>query len=168
MHLVADEKKWFKEIFDEHHDYIRNYLYYLSGDPDLSDDLVQDTFLKLWEIREKVKKESVLPFLFTIARHLYFKSHRRKAVHLKFSSNWEESAKEVSADYILEMKEFDNKLQQALSLLPEKTRTAFLLSRIDEMSYSEIADSFGLGIKAIEKHISKAKKILREQIGHNI
>lgn len=168
MHLVADERNWFKEIFDEHHDYIRNYLYYLSGDPDLSDDLVQDTFLKLWEIREKVKRESVLPFLFTIARHLYFKVHRRKALYLKFSSTLEEPDRQVSAEYMLEMKEFDNKLQQALSLLPEKTRTAFLLSRMDEMSNTEIATSFGLGIKAIEKHITKARKFLREQTGHNI
>lgn len=168
MHLLEDEKKWFKEIFDEHHDYIRNYLYYLSGDANLADDLVQDAFLKLWEIRQKVKKESVLPFLFTIARHLYFKNHRRKAIFLKFSSQWEEPAKEVSGEYMLEMKEFDTKLQNALSNLPEKTRTAFLLSRMDEMSYTEIAKSFGLSVKAIEKHISKAKKILREQIGHNI
>jgi RNA polymerase sigma-70 factor (ECF subfamily) len=168
MHLVEDEKKWFKEIFDEHHNYIRNYLYYLSGDAALSDDLVQDTFLKLWEIREKVKKESVLPFLFTIARHLYFKNHRRKAVHLKFYSNWEEPTKEVSAEFMLEMKEFDHKLQRAISNLPEKTRTAFLMSRMEDKSYAQIADSFGLSIKAIEKHISKAKKILREQLGHNI
>jgi RNA polymerase sigma-70 factor (ECF subfamily) len=168
MHLVEDEKKWFKMIFDEHHNYIRNYLYYLSGDADLSDDLVQDAFLKLWEIRQKVKKESVLPLLFTIARHLYFKSHRRKAVHLKFSTSYEEPPKEVSAEYMMEMKEFDKRLQDALSHLPEKTRTAFMLSRMDEMSYAEIAISFGLSVKAIEKHISKAKKILREQIGHNI
>jgi len=168
MHLVEDEKKLFKEIFDEHHNYIRNYLYYLSGDSGLSDDLVQDTFLKLWEVRAKVKRESALSLLFTIARHLYFKNHRRKAVHLKFFSNWEEPPKEVSAEFMLEMKEFDSKLQRALSELPEKTRTAFLLSRIDDKSYAEIADSFGLSIKAIEKHISKAKKLLREQIGHNI
>jgi RNA polymerase sigma-70 factor (ECF subfamily) len=168
MYLVQDEKKWFKEIFDEHHTYIRNYLYYLSGDADLSDDLVQDVFLKVWEKRENVKKESVLPFLFTIARHLYFKNHRRKAIHLKFFSSWEEPAKEVSAEFVLEMKEFDQKLQVAISKLPEKTRTAFLLSRMDDMSYAEIANGFGLSVKAIEKHISKAKKILREEIGHNI
>lgn len=168
MYLVQDEKKWFKEIFDEHHDYIRNYLYYLSGDADLSDDLVQDVFLKIWEKRESVKKESILPFLFTIARHLYFKNHRRKAINLKFFSSWEEPANEVSAEYMMELKEFDQRLQVAISQLPEKTRTAFLLSRMDDMSYADIAKSFGLSIKAIEKHISKAKKFLRDQIGHNI
>lgn len=168
MQLVQDEKKWFKEVFDEHHKYIRNYLYYLSGDSDLSDDLVQDVFLKVWEKRENVKKESVLPFLFTIARHLYFKNHRRKAIFLKFFSSWEEPAKEVSAEYVLELKEFDERLQVAISQLPEKTRTAFLLSRMDDMSYTEIAKSFGLSVKAVEKHISKAKKILREQLGHNL
>lgn len=168
MHLVQDEKKWFKAIFDEHHDYIRNYLYYLSGDAELSDDLVQDVFLTIWEKRESVKRESILPFLFTIARHLYFKSHRRKAIHLKFFSNWEEPAKEVSADFSMELKEFDQRLQSAISNLPEKTRTAFLLSRMDDLSYAEIAQRFGLSVKAIEKHISKAKKILREKLGHNL
>jgi RNA polymerase sigma-70 factor (ECF subfamily) len=168
MQLVQDEKTWFKEIFDEHHKYIRNYLYYLSGDTDLSDDLVQDVFLKVWEKRETVKKESVLPFLFTIARHLYFKNHRRKSIYLKFFSSWEEPAKEVSGEYMMELKEFDKWLQIAIAQLPEKTRTAFLLSRMDEMSYIEIANSFGLSVKAIEKHISKAKKILREQLGHNL
>ncbi len=168
MHLVQDEKKWFKDIFDEHHDYIRNYLYYLSGDADLSDDLVQDVFLKVWEKRESVKRESVLPFLFTIARHLYFKNHRRKSIHLRFLEMWEEQTRDVSAEYVLELKEFDQRLQVAISNLPEKTRTVFLLSRIDEMSYADIANSFGLSIKAIEKHITKAKKILKEQIGHNV
>ena len=168
MYLVQDEKKWFKEIFDEHHDYIRNYLYYLSGDMDLSDDLVQDVFLVIWEKRESVKKESILPFLFTIARHLYFKNHRRKAIHLKFFSSWEEPSKDVSPEYVMELKEFDQHLQAVISQLPEKTRTAFLLSRMEDKSYAEIAKSFGLSIKAIEKHISKAKKFLRDQIGHNI
>ncbi len=47
----------------------------------------------------------------------------------------------------------------AISGLPEKTRTAFLLSRIDGKSYAEIAEGFELSIKAVEKHISHAKKI---------
>lgn len=53
MHLDQEEKIWFQKVFDDHYDYIRNYLYYLSGDMDLSDDLVQDVFLKLWEERKK-------------------------------------------------------------------------------------------------------------------
>lgn len=168
MHLDQEEKIWFQKVFDDHYDYIRNYLYYLSGDMDLSDDLVQDVFLKLWEERKKVKRESVLSLLFTIARNLYFKVHRRKALDLKFVSNIFNDKKEESPEYLLELKEFDKKLQTAISDLPEKTRTAFLLNRLDDLSYAQIADSFGLSVKAIEKHISKAKKTLYEQLGYKI
>lgn len=168
MHLDQEEKIWFQKVFDDHYDYIRNYLYFLSGDMDLSDDLVQDVFLKLWEERKKVKRESVLSLLFTIARNLYFKVHRRKALDLKFVTNIFNDKKEESPEYLLELKEFDKKLQTAISDLPEKTRTAFLLNRLDDMSYAQIADSFGLSVKAIEKHISKAKKTLYEQLGYKI
>lgn len=106
--------------------------------------------------------------LFTIARNLYFKVHRRKALDLKFVSNIFNDKKEESPEYLLELKEFDKKLQTAISDLPEKTRTAFLLNRLDDLSYAQIADSFGLSVKAIEKHISKAKKTLYEQLGYKI
>jgi RNA polymerase sigma-70 factor (ECF subfamily) len=168
MQFIQDERIWFREIFDDHYDYIRNYLYYLSGDMELSEDLVQDAFLKVWEQRSKIKKDTVLSLLFTIARNLYFKVHRRKALDLKLFSLLIDDRKEQSPEYILELKEFDRKLQTAISRLPEKTRAAFLLNRIDEMNYAQIADSFGVSVKAIEKHISKAKKMLFEQVGHKI
>lgn len=168
MHLVQNEKEWFQKVFDDHYDYIRNYLYYLSGDMGLSEDLVQDVFLKLWEQIAKVKRDTVLSLLFTIARNLYFKSHRRKKLDLQFFSFLDSDKREQSPEYQLELKEFDQKLQKAISGLPEKARTAFLLNRIDEMSYAQIADSLGVSVKAVEKNISKAKKILWEKVGHKI
>ena len=168
MHLVLNDKEWYKKVFDDHYDYIRNYLYYLSGNMQLSEDLVQDVFLKLWEQSEKVKKETVQSLLFTIARNLYFKSHRRKMLDLQFFSFLDDNSKEQSPEYQLELKEFDQKLQKAISGLPDKSRTAFLMNRIDELSYAQIADRLNVSVKAIEKNISKAKKILWEQVGHKI
>lgn len=39
---TSKEKDWFKAIFDEHYEFIRNYLYYLSGDMDIAEDIAQD------------------------------------------------------------------------------------------------------------------------------
>jgi RNA polymerase sigma-70 factor (family 1) len=159
---------WFKEIFDSHYDYIRNYLFYLSGDIGLAEDITQDVFLKLWEIRGNVKDMTVKPLLFKIAKNLFINSHKRKVLDLKFINNRVENIENESPQYIMEFKEFDQRLQRALSNLPEQCRTFFLMNRIDDLKYQEIADSFGISVKAVEKQISKALKLLRVQFEHRM
>jgi RNA polymerase sigma-70 factor (ECF subfamily) len=67
--MIPDEDDGnFKKAFDEHYERIRNYLYYLSGDIIMAEDLVQDVFLVLWEERRRVRKDTVRAFLFTLAK----------------------------------------------------------------------------------------------------
>ncbi|MDA3928559.1 MAG: RNA polymerase sigma-70 factor [Prolixibacteraceae bacterium] len=159
---------WFKTIFDEHYELIRNYLYYLSSDIDVAEDLVQDVFMKLWEKRDSINDQTVKPLLYKIARNLYFNMYKRNSIDLKFVNSAVRGTENESPEYILEMKEFDVKLQKALSDLPEHCRTIFLMSRMDEMKYQEIADSFNISVKAVEKQISKALKLLRTKIDHKL
>lgn len=165
---LAKNTDWFKNIFDEHYEFIRNYIYYLSGDMDVAEDLVQDVFMKLWEKRDSIKNETVKPLLYRIARNLYFNVHKRNAVDLKFVNSSLKESENESPEFILEMKEFDEKLQKAISDLPEHCRTIFLMSRMDEMKYHEIADRFKISVKAVEKQISKALKLLRESIEYKV
>jgi len=168
MRIEEGSKNWFKGGFDNYYEYIRNYLFYLSGDIKLSEDLVQDVFLQLWENRKKVKEETLRSYLFTIARNCYFKDYRKQKSHLKFKSGYFEKVENESPEFLLELKEFDTKLQKTISDLPEKCRTIYLMNRIDEMTYQEIADSFQVTIKAIEKQMSKALSILRNELGMKI
>jgi RNA polymerase sigma-70 factor (ECF subfamily) len=159
---------WFKVIFDEYYEYIRNYLFYLSGDIGLAEDIAQDVFLKLWENKEKVNDATVKPLLFKIAKNMFLNSHKRKVLDLKFINNKPENIENESPQYILEFKEFDIRLQRAISNLPDQCRTFFLLNRIDDLKYQEIANNFGISVKAVEKQISKALKILRGQFEHRM
>ena len=165
MKIDTGTKSWFKNVFDNYYEYIRNYLFYLSGDIKLSEDLVQDVFLQLWEKRAQVNDETVRPYLFTIARNSYFKSFRQKKYDFKFKSTYFEQVEHESPEFLLELKEFDRKLQKTISDLPEKCRTIYLMNRIDDMTYLEIADSHHVSVKAIEKQMSKALAILREKLG---
>jgi RNA polymerase sigma-70 factor (ECF subfamily) len=69
---------------------------------------------------------------------------------------------------MMEMDEYDQRLQKVLSSLPEGGREVFLMNRLEDLTYQEIADRLGLTVKAIEKRISKVLKILREKLGVDI
>lgn len=161
-------KTWFENIFNLNYQYILNYLFYLSGDSGLSEDLAQDVFLQLWEKRDEVKDETVRAYLYTIARNTFLKSTRRQKYDLKFRSEYFEENEHESPEFIMEMKEFDRKLQEVLAALPEKSRVVFLMNRMDGITYREIAESLGVTVKAVEKQMSKALSIIREQLGSNI
>lgn len=168
MKAESGTKEWFKEIFDKNYEYIRNYLIYLSGDVSLSEDITQEVFIQLWEKRSKVRAETIRSYLFTIARNSYLKSRRRRKYDIKFRSTLYEDIDNESPEFLMELKEFDRKLQKIISRLPDKCRAVFLMNRIDGMTYKEIAQNTGVTVKAVEKQMSKALAILRKETGTGI
>ncbi|HKI88663.1 MAG TPA: RNA polymerase sigma-70 factor [Draconibacterium sp.] len=168
MKIESGTESWFKNVFDENYEYIRNYLFYLSGDIELAEDLVQDVFLKLWEKKSSVKNESVRAFLFTIARNDFLKSRRQNNYDLKFRSTYFDQVENKSPEYLMELKEFDQRLQKTIAGMPEKCRTVYLMSRIDELTYSEIAENLNVSVKAIEKQMSKALQIMQKELGRKV
>ena len=159
---------WFRKIFDDHYTHIRNYIYYLSGDIDLAEDLTQDVFLTFWEEHTKIRQDTVRAWLYTLAKNQYFKHHRRKTINLNFTSSLVLGQENESPEFIMELKEFDQKLQQAIAKIPDKTRAIFLMSRIDNLTYSEIATDLKISNKAVEKHMHKALSILKETVERKI
>ncbi len=168
MQQDIDDKEWFASIFDEHYEYIRNYVYYLSGDITLSEDLSQDAFLQIWEERSSVNRRTLRSYLFTVVRNNYFKHYRRKNIKLNFINSLVEENEQESPEFLLEAKEFDKLLQRVIADIPDKTRAIFLMSRIDSMSYSEIAENLKISNKAVEKHISKALKIVKKKLDRKL
>jgi RNA polymerase sigma-70 factor (ECF subfamily) len=68
----------------------------------------------------------------------------------------------------MEMQEFDEKLQAVLAKIPDGAREVFLMNRIDGLKYREIADILGLSMKAVEKRMSRALAILRDELDRKV
>ena len=156
------EEKIFEGLFRKLSKSIRDFLYYQSGDLARSEDLVQDIFFTLWEKCKDVPLSKAKSYLFTLARNRFLNEAEKQKVRLKYRDQ-SRSGKDVKdPDYMLRMKEHEERLNAALNQLSEGQREVFLLNRINKMTYAEIAESLGVSQKAIEKRMSKALQKLKE------
>ena len=155
----------FKSLFDDNFDKIKNYVYFKCGNIKQAEDIAQEAFLKLWEKRHDVKKETLLSYLYRIAHNIFINQVKREQLSFKFQNvSMEKDIDHVSPEYEMELKEFDQKLQKALAELPEINRVAFLMNRVEGLKYREIAESLEISIKTVEKRMQNALNQLRESI----
>lgn len=158
----------YRQIFKEYYRPVRNFIYYKCGDTDQAEDIIQDVFLKLWETRDHIDKRTVKAYLYTIAHNLtinYLKKQQLKYAFRKTPSvdrDYDTPEKEA------EMTEYGEKLQRVLAELPAGGREVFLMNRLEDLTYNEIAERLGLSVKAIEKRMSKVLRILRDKLGTEI
>ena len=154
----------FSDFFRKNSKKLYNFIYYKSGDLELSNDIVQDAFIKFWDNCKKVMPGKEISFLYTIANNLFLNNYTKSKVILNFKSKPVKNYTHESPQFLLEEKEFGIKLQKALENLTEGQRTAFLMNRIDGKKYSEIAEILGISVKAVEKRIHGALVSLRKNI----
>jgi RNA polymerase sigma-70 factor (ECF subfamily) len=154
----------FDQIFMDWYNPLRNFIYYKSGDIQVTEDIVQDTFLKIWEKKETIRKETVKSLLYKISNNLFINRIEHEKVSFRFITEYDDNTYFEAPDFELEMKEFDRRLQDSLADLDERNRTVFLMNRIDDLTYSQIAENLGLSVKAVEKRMSKAMAFLKDRL----
>jgi len=159
----------FKDVFDRFYSPVKNFLYYKLGDVALAEDLVQEVFLKAWEKKASIRMDTVKSLLYTIAANLannhYSSARARFEFELKENVN---HSTQENPEYLLENAEFKIQLEKALLTLPEKQRTVFLMSRIDDLKYGEIAELLEISVKAVEKRMHEALGFLRKVLGQKL
>jgi len=161
-------KKDLEQAFNDYYGVIKNFLYYKTGDLDLSEDLAADVFIKLWENRQKVERETLKSYLYKIAQNLAYNHHKRNEIQLKFEKNHQKDSNMETPHYSLEEREFHDFLEKVISDLPEPSRVVFLMNRMDDLTYKEIADRLNISVKAVEKRMSKALVQIREKLEYKI
>lgn len=159
------EEKLFKKLFEEHSKDLHRFLYYKYGADNNPADLVQEAFVKLWNNCEKVLPEKARGFLFTVANNQMLNELAKKKTILKYNSEKPKTHTIESPEYILEEKQYMDRLQEALASLSEEQRVTFMLNRVEGKKHEEIAEMLGISRKAVEKRIYTALAKLREKLG---
>ena len=159
------KKAVFKQLFEQYAQSLQNFIFYKSGRVDLSEDCVQEAFIRLWKNCSKVPVEKAKSYLFTVANNLFLDDARHQKVVLEFQKKTSKKSIVENPEYLMQVEEFRARLMEAINQLPETQRTVFLMNRIDGMKYREIAVALEISQKAVEKRMHKALIELRKLTG---
>ena len=159
------EEVLFQKIFETYSAQIRNFLVYKGGGIEQSNDIVQETFIKLWENCDKVEPEKAKSYLYTLASNAFKNELKHLKVKLKFAQTQNHDSKNIETpEFVMEESEFKQKLEESIQEMVPTQREVFLMNRIDKKKYAEIAEELGISIKAVEKRMGKALKFLRSRV----
>ena len=135
-------------------------------DESVAEELVQDVMLELWRRREQLAADgAVHAYLLRATRNRalnhqrHLKVAQRGAVHVAT-----DEARPPVASSMLEATELDAAVRRAMDDLPPRCREVFELSRLQGLRYSEIAESLGVSVKAVEAQMGRALRTMREHL----
>lgn len=144
-------------LFERHHKYVFNFLYQMSNDRMLSEDLTQEVFYKLMKYRSSYNNGKFLSWIFTIARNslkTHYKREQQKFEDLE-SLNYKLAITDENKD------EENSHLMSALAKLEPSDRELLVMNRLQEIKYAELAEIVGSTTGAVKTKVSRALKKLR-------
>lgn len=138
------------------------------SDKDIAKDIVQESFVNFWNKREELGDDvNVKSYLFTAVRNKAFEILRREKMKESHQDNITQQEMLRHDDNLEEEAEKFVRLEKiysAIKTLPTKCQEVFTLSKINGLSYREIAEHKGISIKTVENQVVRALKLLREKL----
>lgn len=127
-------------------------------------EVVQEVFIKLWECKHFLDPQKNFDaYLFKIARNLVYNKARRHVYALAYSKylKKEEVVSKRQTEEDMDFQELNQLLEETYASLPTVRRQVFIMSRIDGMTNTEIAQELQTSNSNIENHIHKALRDIR-------
>ncbi len=157
----------FEELFNNCYESLCRYAYSILKDMDEAEDVVQKSFFILWDQHKNLNIQS------TINSYLYRIVHNESLNAIHQTKNHQEH----NLKYLLltnkdmnntieniESSDLQKSIDKAFTLLPPQCRRVFEMSRVEQLTYSEIAKELNISTNTVENHISKALKLFRSEL----
>jgi RNA polymerase sigma-70 factor (ECF subfamily) len=161
------------ELVNRYRDKLNNFIYYFLGDIELSEDIVQDTMIKLYEKKHYYKEIAKFStWIYTIAKNLANSELRKKKRRRTFTISElskdkksydlidvnAEVGKEIESEYNLKQ------IRLAIQNLTKSFRTVIILRDIEKLSYDEISSIIEVPIGTVKSRINRARLQLQIEL----
>ena len=138
---------------------------YLKSDDD-AEDVVQEMFIRLWQIRERIHPDDNFSgLLFIMTRNMIFNRFRKQLDPLGFKVSVLaalESSDDIESE--ISARDLSEYIDRLVDLMPTRQRQVFNMSRREHKSYREIAEELELSQKTVEAHMHEALRFLRDKL----
>ncbi len=164
--IKSGDKSAFEKLFRKYYSYLCSFANTYLHDTEISQDIVQDIFFRLWQIKDELPDDTNLQaYLFKSVQNSclnYIKHQKIEEKYKAFSANDQNSV--FGHNNLAETNELQMKIRMAIDKLPPERRRVFIMHRFEELKYKEIADKLNISIKTVENQIGKALAFLRNEL----
>jgi RNA polymerase sigma-70 factor, ECF subfamily len=169
MQSVAQslDRQAFGQLFDSFAPRLKSFMMRKGASPDLAEDLVQEAMLLIWTKAGLYdpSKGSVLGWVFTIARNLRIDRLRRDStMPLSPLDDYDEASDDPGGDDVLSRKQEDRHVADALMGIPSEQREVLMLSYVEDMPQTEIAQKLNLPLGTVKSRMRLAYNRLRKSL----
>ncbi len=153
-------------LFERHHDRVLRYLVRMTGQQQVSEDLVQDAFMRVLRYRASFRDDSRFqPWLYRVAHNVATDHFKRSARSPEIATDELEAEDSApGSQERMEARERGDVLQKALAALPEDKRDLLILARYEALPYREIAETLDCSVGAVKVRVHRATVALREEV----
>jgi len=162
--LKQGDREAFNQIYHRYVPYLYQYAFNILKDEDECTDAVQDIFVWLWENRLKINVNVLKGYLISAVKYKLtrvIQGSKRRSEILSVTPLQQESF----IDDSLEVKELKQAIQEFVSMLPERARMIFEMSRHEYLSNKEIAAKLNISEKTVENQMTIVLKKLKSGLG---
>lgn len=165
--ISEDNEEAFSQIFHAYKDKLYAFIYRITGSKELSSDIVQDTFLKIWELRGKLFSiENFNAYLFRMAQNQAINQLRRmsRETLILMERQKENNSSSETPEEELRYKNISAYIREIVHSLPPQQKAVYTLSREQNLKQEEIARQLQISISTVQNHMTQALRTIREKL----
>jgi len=166
--MAEGNEKAFETIFHAYRDKLFAFIFRLSASKEVSEDIVQDVFLKVWKKRETLSGvENFNAFLFRIAHNHAINQLKRLSKETLVRSKAKINPSGSTApDKQLTFKNLQRALEEIVAHLPPRQKEIYRLKRERHLKQDEIARQLHISPSTVKNHLTQALRTIREKLRH--
>ncbi len=169
--VANGDERAFSELFDVHFNKLGNHVFRITKSLEVSEEIVQDTFIKIWLGREKLKEvRNFSDYLFIVGKNLTLDHLRKRAKQMVLSADLEAYLKDAESTAETEnpLENYRALIDNAVDKLPAQAKKVYIMSRHQRFKYDEIATSLGISPETVKKHIQYAVSFIKKDVSANV
>jgi len=167
--IKAGDKQAFRLFFDEYYSSFCLYANSVIDDIELSQDIVSDCFVRMWERKDKIRiRTSIEKYLLLSVRnsiYSYLRSPRSRKTDIE--TIIERLGNTPVEEYDLEKEEILQQIYNLIEELPEQRKKILELATFKGMSYKNIAAKLNISVNTVKTQLSRAYRFLRERLNND-